>query len=113
MEQVLKKLITPKGVDSEYDISIEVQEKLRAENAFCPWLKVGRKINYFRAELERWLDEQKVNAASAVADAPPEAFTPGVEALAYKLAWILKMSSTSEEVRARFAELLGGHNDAA
>ena len=107
MEQVLKKLITPKGVGSEYDISIEVQEKLRAENAFCPHLRVGRKIYYFRVEFERWLEEQKAKAASAPAGAPPEALTLGDDSLAATLAEIIKTTPLGDETRRKISELLG------
>jgi hypothetical protein len=59
MEQVLTRLIGQKGVESEYGISIEVQEKLRREKAFAPWLKVGRRVFYVRTELDRWLQDQQ------------------------------------------------------
>ena len=70
MKQVLKRLIDTDEIEDEWGVSKEVQEKLRRDNAFCPWLKIGRRIYYVRQEWERWLDEQKVKAAAPPAGAP-------------------------------------------
>ena len=110
MEQVLKRLIDQKGVDSEYGISVEVQEKLRQEGQSAPWMKIGRKVYYVRKEWERWLQEQPDKTAasggpSADARAP---LTLGDNSLAKMLAEIIRTTPMGEETRKRVAELLGG-----
>ncbi len=43
-------------------LSVDLQEKLRQEGKFAPWMKIGRRVFYVRTEFERWLDEQKVKS---------------------------------------------------
>ncbi len=121
MEQVLKRLIDTDEIQDKWGVSKEVQEKLRREGQFAPWLRIGRRIYVVREEWERWLDEQKAKTASAPAGAPLEALTLGDGTLAETLAKIIKTAPTSEEVRTRIAALLdaderlfdGGADDAA
>jgi hypothetical protein len=121
MKQILKRLIDTDEIVDEWGVSKEVQEKLRREGQFAPWLRIGRRIYVVREEWERWIDEQKAKTASAPAGAPPEALTLGDDTLAQTLARIIQTAPSPEEVRTRVAELLGaderlwdgGGNDAA
>ena len=70
MKQVLKRLIDTDEIEDEWGVSKEVQEKLRRDNAFCPWLRIGRRIYVVREEWERWLEEQKAKTMAPVAGAP-------------------------------------------
>ena len=82
MEQVLKRLIDTDEIEDEWGVSKEVQEKLRRDNAFCPWLRIGRRIYVVREEWEHWLDEQKAKAA-----APPLAPAPEADDTADEWRW--------------------------
>ena len=62
MEQVVPLLMGQKVVESEYGLSVDLQEKLRQEGNFALWMKIGRRVFYVRTEFERWLDEQKVKS---------------------------------------------------
>lgn len=61
MDQPL--LITQRRVAEEFGIPISTQEDLRAKGAFCQPLRVGLKIYYWREELVRFLEAQRVTAA--------------------------------------------------
>jgi len=54
------KLIDKRDVSQEYGIPVSTQEALTARGSFCQHLKVGNKWYYRRAELEAWLDSQRV-----------------------------------------------------
>lgn len=62
VEQVIPLLMGQKVVESQYGLSVDLQEKLRQEGKFAPWMKIGRRVFYVRTEFERWLDEQKVKS---------------------------------------------------
>jgi hypothetical protein len=62
VEQVIPLLMGQKMVESQYGLSVDLQEKLRQEGKFAPWMKIGRRVFYVRTEFERWLDEQKVKS---------------------------------------------------
>jgi hypothetical protein len=106
MEQVLKRLIDTDEIEDEWGVSKEVQEKLRREGQFAPWLRIGRRIYVVREEWERWIEDQKVQIAAPAADAPAP-LTIGDDTLAATLTTIVRTASSSEEVRVRVAELLG------
>ena len=79
-----------------------------------PHVVIGTRIFYRESDVTAFMaGQQQAKAASAPAGAPPEALTPGVDALARTLARIIKTSAGSEEVRTRITELLGGADDAA
>jgi hypothetical protein len=59
-QQVIPLLMGQKAVESLYGLSVDLQEKLRQEGKFAPWMKIGRRVFYVRTEFERWLAEQKV-----------------------------------------------------
>lgn len=101
-------LIGQKGVESEYGLSVDLQEKLRQEGNFAPWMKIGRRIFYVRTEFDQWLDEQKVKSMAPGAKAPERDDT-----LAAALDQIIRTTPMGEETRKRIAELLGGADDAA
>ena len=106
VEQVIPLLMGQKVVESEYGLSVDLQEKLRQEGKFAPWMKIGRRVFYVRAEFERWLDEQQAKTMAPGAKAPePD------DSLAATLTKIVRTASSSEEVRIRIAELLGGGAD--
>jgi hypothetical protein len=62
VDQVIPLLMGQKVVESQYGLSVDLQEKLRQEGKFAPWMKIGRRVFYVRTEFERWLDEQKVKS---------------------------------------------------
>jgi hypothetical protein len=62
VDQVMPLLMGQKVVESQYGLSVDLQEKLRQEGKFAPWMKIGRRVFYVRTEFERWLDEQKVKS---------------------------------------------------
>ena len=68
--KVIPLLMGQQVVESEYGLSVDLQEKLRKEGQSAPWMKIGRRIFYLRVEFDRWLEEQKVKAAAPVAGAP-------------------------------------------
>ena len=84
-----------------------------------PHLEIGPagRVYYRRESVEAWLAEiesQETQTVAPSAGAPaPEALTVGDDTLAQTLARIIKTAPTSEEVRIRVAELLGGADDAA
>ena len=91
-----------KVVESEYGFSVDLQEKLRQEDKFAPWMKIGRRIFYVRAEFDQWLDEQKVGTTAPGAKAPEPDDT-----LAAALDQIIRTTPMGEQTRKRIAELLG------
>ena len=94
-----------KVVESEYGLSVDLQEKLRQEGKFAPWMKIGRRIFYVRVEFERWLDEQQAKTMAPGAKAPAPEDTK--DTLAETLDKVIKTAPTSEESRIRITELLG------
>ena len=53
MEHVVPLLMGQKVVESEYGLTVDLQEKLRQEGKFAPWMKIGRRIFYDRLEFDR------------------------------------------------------------
>jgi hypothetical protein len=115
VEQVVPLLMGQQVVESEYGLSVDLQEKLRQEGQSAPWMKIGRRIFYLRAEFTQWLEEQKAKtmAPGAKAPEPKAALTLGDDTLAAALDQIIRTTPMGDETRKRIAELLGGDNDAA
>jgi len=60
MQENKKRWLTPKDFESEYDICVETQKKLRGDGRI-PYSKIGRKfIRYDRHKIDRWLEEHEV-----------------------------------------------------
>ncbi len=57
-------LLSRKQVESEFGIPAATLSKWSWEGAGPPFLKLGRRVFYRRAELEIWLDQHKVNSTS-------------------------------------------------
>ena len=54
------KLIDQRGVENEYGVPVQTQNKLHDRGAFAARLRIGHKWYYRRSELESWLDAQRV-----------------------------------------------------
>ncbi|CAA6805372.1 MAG: Unknown protein [uncultured Sulfurovum sp.] len=54
-----KRFMTPKELASEYSFSTSTQAKLRMKNKI-PFSKIGRYIRYDRIEIDKWIENNKV-----------------------------------------------------
>jgi hypothetical protein len=54
------KLIDQRGVETEYGLPVQTQNKLHDRGVFAPRVRIGHKWYYRRELLERWLDEHTV-----------------------------------------------------
>jgi predicted DNA-binding transcriptional regulator AlpA len=55
-----KKYLNPKELKKIYGFSIDNQAKLRV-NRKIPFSKIGRYIRYNRAEIDNWIENNKIN----------------------------------------------------
>jgi hypothetical protein len=62
-KEKLPLLIGRNRVEAEYGLSIDLQDKLRDEGAL-PSLKLGRRVFYYREDLDRYLHEQRAKSMS-------------------------------------------------
>jgi len=58
-EMVKKEWLTPEELQEEYGISIHAQNRMRMERRI-PYSKVGKFIRYKRSEIEKWLEDHKI-----------------------------------------------------
>ena len=58
-DMVKKERLTPDELQEEYGISIHAQNRMRMERKI-PYSKIGKHIRYKRAEIEKWLEDHKV-----------------------------------------------------
>ena len=58
-EMVKKEWLTPEELKEEYGISIHAQNRMRMERRI-PYSKVGKFIRYKRSEIEKWLEDHKI-----------------------------------------------------
>ncbi|ROR39066.1 helix-turn-helix domain-containing protein [Caminibacter pacificus] len=56
---VKKEWLTPEELQEEYGISIHAQNRMRMERRI-PYSKVGKFIRYKRSEIEKWLEDHKI-----------------------------------------------------
>jgi hypothetical protein len=59
-----KKLLRPKAVEEIYDISEGHQAKMRCAGGGPEYIKVGSKIYYEEAAIQRWLDTNRRTSTS-------------------------------------------------
>ena len=55
-----KALVDKRAAAEEFGLSLWIQEELTRQGKFCSALRIGKKIYYLRAELEAWLDSQRI-----------------------------------------------------
>jgi len=58
-DMVKKEWLTPEELKEEYGISIHAQNRMRMERRI-PYSKVGKFIRYKRSEIEKWLEDHKI-----------------------------------------------------
>jgi predicted DNA-binding transcriptional regulator AlpA len=58
-DMVKKEWLTPEELQEEYGISIHAQNRMRMERRI-PYSKVGKFIRYKRSEIEKWLEDHKI-----------------------------------------------------
>jgi len=61
--EVSKQWLTPRELQEVYGFSISSQAKYRM-NLKIPYSKIGKYIRYNRHEIDKWLQEHKVEMAS-------------------------------------------------
>jgi hypothetical protein len=59
-----KKLLRPKKVEETYDISVGHQAKMRCFGGGPEYIKLGSKIYYEEAAIERWLSTKRRTSTS-------------------------------------------------
>ena len=104
-------LMTPMDLKHrEPKLGVALQRKYRNAGGFIPHISLGNRILYRTSSVAKWLADQeaKTMAPAAGAPAPKEPLTLGDNTLAEIVAKIIKTAPSSEEVRVRVAELLGG-----
>jgi hypothetical protein len=67
-----KKLFRPKEVEEIYDISEGYQAKLRCSGDGPEYIKLGSKVYYEEAAIERWLSTKRRTSTSDPGPAEPE-----------------------------------------
>jgi hypothetical protein len=67
-----KKLFRPKEVKEIYDISEGYQAKLRCSGDGPEYIKLGSKVYYEEAAIERWLSTKRRTSTSDPGPAEPE-----------------------------------------
>lgn len=60
MQEMKNRWLSPDDLANEYGFSKSNQAKLRMDNKI-PFSKVGRYIRYDRLEIDKWLEDNKVN----------------------------------------------------
>jgi hypothetical protein len=63
-DMVKKEWLTPEELQEEYGISIHAQNRMRMERRI-PYSKVGKFIRYKRSEIEKWLEDHKIEMMEA------------------------------------------------
>jgi len=63
-DMVKKEWLTPDELQEEYGISIHAQNRMRMERRI-PYSKVGKFIRYKRSEIEKWLEDHKIEMMEA------------------------------------------------
>lgn len=58
-----KTWLTPKELKAEYGFSISTQSKYRMDRKI-PFSKIGKYIRYNRDEINKWLEDNKVEVVS-------------------------------------------------
>ena len=58
-EMVKKEWLTPEELQEEYGISIHAQNRMRMERRI-PYSKIGKFVRYKRSEIEKWLEDHKI-----------------------------------------------------
>jgi hypothetical protein len=97
----------------EPKLGVALQRKYRRAGGFIPHISLGNRFFYRTSSVEKWLAEQETKTMAPGAQAPEpggttKALTLGDDTLAEIVAKIIKTAPSSEEVRIRVAELLGG-----
>ena len=60
MQDTSKRWLSPKELASEFGFSESNQAKLRMDNKI-PFSKIGRYIRYDRIEIDKWIENNKVD----------------------------------------------------
>lgn len=60
MKAAEKRYLSPEDVSNEYPFSIKTLEKHRSLGTAPAYSKCGRKIVYARADVDAWIDRNKV-----------------------------------------------------
>jgi len=58
-DMVKKEWLTPEELQEEYGISIHAQNRMRMERRI-PYSKIGKFVRYKRSEIEKWLEDHKI-----------------------------------------------------
>jgi len=58
-DMVKKEWLTPDELQEEYGISIHAQNRMRMERKI-PYSKIGKHVRYKRSDIEKWLEEHKI-----------------------------------------------------
>ena len=58
-DMVKKEWLTPEELKEEYGISIHAQNRMRMERRI-PYSKIGKFVRYKRSEIEKWLEDHKI-----------------------------------------------------
>ncbi|GAX87011.1 conserved hypothetical protein [Lebetimonas natsushimae] len=64
-DMVKKEWLTPDELEKEYGISINAQNRMRMERRI-PYSKIGKYVRYKRTDIERWLEEHKIETAAGL-----------------------------------------------
>ncbi len=65
MELTQKEWLTPQDLEDEYAIKKQTQSKYRM-NRKIPFSKIGKFIRYSRTEINKWLEDNKIDMVGAV-----------------------------------------------
>ena len=60
--QIQKEWLTPKDLFEDYEISTSTQAKMRMDRKI-PFSKIGKYIRYSRNEINKWLQDHRVEVA--------------------------------------------------
>ncbi len=63
-DMVKKEWLTPEELKEEYGISIHAQNRMRMERRI-PYSKIGKFVRYKRSEIEKWLEDHKIEMMEA------------------------------------------------
>jgi len=63
-DMVKKEWLTPEELKEEYSISIHAQNRMRMERRI-PYSKIGKFVRYKRNEIEKWLEDHKIEMMEA------------------------------------------------
>jgi len=63
-DMVKKEWLTPDELVKEYGISIHAQNRMRMKRKI-PYSKIGKHVRYKRSEIEKWLEEHKIEMIGA------------------------------------------------